>query len=207
MTHKEITILIVEDHHITRFGLRIVLENIPGLVVVGEADEGILALKKILELAPDVTLLDIGLPQIDGIECLKRVKALGGSSRIMIRSSHQENAAVLAALAAGADGYCLKDSSDDLLIEGIKCLANGNAWLDPRIAGQLASHFAKNTTRSSSGITQLTKTSLLNQEVALLGKIANKTQFQTNDMCQGVHETDLLRNLMKKMGVIGTSGS
>jgi len=207
MTKKEITILIVEDHHITRLGLRIVLESIPGLVVVGEADNGTLALKKIFELAPDVTLLDIGLPQIDGIECLKRVKVLGGSSRIMIRSSHEEYAAVLAALAAGTDGYCLKDSTDELLVEGIKCLANGKAWLDPRIAGQLASYFAKNSSRNNSGIAQLIKPSLLNQEVALLTAIVNKTQFdQTYDTCQGLHETDLLRNLMKKMGAMGAPG-
>ena len=202
MKKNAITILIVEDHKVTRLGLKMVLEDRPGFVVVGEVDNGTIALKQISALAPDVVLLDIGLPQIDGIECLKRVKAKGLSSRIMMRSSHEEHSAILAALAAGADGYCLKDSSDDLLVQGIECLARGQAWLDPRIAGHLISHFTKRTNaRLSSGTKQSAGAALLMKEVALLNEIAGQSPLKpTFRLSHNDPAPDQLRALMTKMG-------
>jgi DNA-binding NarL/FixJ family response regulator len=179
-----------------------VLAEWPGLTVVGEAEDGISGLQKVMDLVPDVVLLDIGLPLIDGIECVNRIKATALSSRIMMRSSREEDSAILAALAAGADGYCLKDSSDQLLIEGIKCLAQGLAWLDPRIARRLASLFAPGCRpRSDTGVANNTKITLLDQELALLNEIANRTFENSSDRTSSTDQgVDRLHELMKKIG-------
>ena len=137
MSPKPIRVIIVEDHLLTRLGLTMVLNAYPAIEVVGEADNGVSALQLINEIEPDVAIIDIGLPHMDGIECTTIVKSSTCLSRILLRSSHQEDDAILAAIAAGADGYCLKDSSDDVLIEAIKTVASGRAWLDSRIALQI----------------------------------------------------------------------
>jgi len=203
MSSDDIKILIVEDHFITRMGLRIVLEDRPGLTVIDEAEDGNEALQKTISLTPDVVLLDIGLPKIDGIECLKRIKAAGNRSRIMMRSSHEEYAAILAAFAAGADGYCLKDASDDLLAEGVRCLAQGHAWLDPRVARHLALHFSEKTNlrHRSTQFKDACKSVLLNDEIELLKTIAEQpTDIFTQKVKAQDGEPDQLRALMQKIG-------
>ncbi len=139
---SSIKVLIVEDHLITSLGLKMVLDRWPTITVVGEAQNDLKALQLIEQLAPDVMLLDIGLPDIDGIECLARIKSNKWPARILMRSSHEELQAIIAAIAAGADGYCFKDSEDALLIEAIESLATGEAWIHPRIASQLLGFFS-----------------------------------------------------------------
>lgn len=148
-------ILIVEDHLLTRIGLRFVLDDSATLEVIDEAEDGVTGYQKVVDLVPDIALLDIGLPVIDGIECLTRIRRANLPTKVMIRSSHAEDAAILAAIAAGADGYCLKDSPDQLLIAGLEYISRGKAWLDPRIAGQMVTTFSPYSNRAkppSSGI-------------------------------------------------------
>jgi DNA-binding NarL/FixJ family response regulator len=132
-----IRILIVEDHPITRLGLRVVLEGHDGFIVVGESRDGLDALRQVEELEPDVVLMDLGMPGLDGFACTSRLKAGATPVRVVIHSSHEEEAAVKAALSSGADGYCFKDSSDYLLIDAIKTVVSGVIWLDPRIPEHL----------------------------------------------------------------------
>ena len=132
-----IRILIVEDHPVTRLGLRIVLEEQEDMIVVGEAGDGVDALRKVVALKPDVVLLDLGLPEIDGFECAGRMRADTLPVRIIVRSSHEEDTVVIAALAGGVDGYCFKDTSDSLLFEAIRAVMAGLPWYDPRIPGHL----------------------------------------------------------------------
>ncbi len=145
-----ISIFIAEDHEITRVGLRLTLEQLTGFQVVGEAHDGKLAADRIVELKPDVVLMDIGLPTIDGIEATRRVKEQSPDAKIIMLTSHDSDRDVFAALAAGADGYCLKEVSGTQLAMAIRCVADGAAWLDPGVASRVLKACASGGTQSSS---------------------------------------------------------
>lgn len=132
-----VSVFIAEDHEITRVGLRLTLEQMSGFKVVGEANDGRLALDSILSMKPDVVLMDIGLPTMDGIEATKKVKELAPECKVIMLTSHDSDRDVFAALAAGADGYCLKEVSGTQLAMAIRCVADGAAWLDPGVASRV----------------------------------------------------------------------
>lgn len=132
-----IGIFIAEDHEITRVGLRLTLEQLSGFTVVGEANDGQQAVEKVLEVKPDVVLMDIGLPTMDGIEATRAVKERLPDLRVIMLTSHDSDRDVFAALAAGADGYCLKEVSGSQLAMAIRCVADGAAWLDPGVASRV----------------------------------------------------------------------
>jgi NarL family two-component system response regulator LiaR len=135
MTEKaRITVLIVEDQLITRLGLRIVIERFPDLEIVGEAENGQAAVELAGNLKPSVIVMDVGMPVMDGIEATKRIKEIVPETNVLILTSHDHDDDVFAALAAGADGYCLKDASADNLGAAIRGVSHGASWLDPAIA-------------------------------------------------------------------------
>ncbi len=131
MTHN---VFLVEDHAFTRDGLRIAIEREPGLHVSGEARSGEEALEALTKMPAEVVVLDIGLPGIDGIETCRRVKQLLPEIRVVMLTAHQLENQVLAALASGADGYCLKSTDPAGLIVAINAAVLGSAYLDPQIA-------------------------------------------------------------------------
>ena len=135
-THT-IDIFIAEDHEITRVGLKLTLENIPGFRVVGEGEDGKETVKKVAQLKPTVVLMDIGLPLMDGIEATAKIKEEAPSTRIIMLTSHDNDRDIFAALAAGADGYCLKEVSGTNLVMAIRAVAEGVAWLDPGVASRV----------------------------------------------------------------------
>ena len=131
---RKIRVLIVEDHTMTRMGLKLVLEKAEDIETVGEAEDGEKAIALAAELSPDIILMDIGLPIIDGIEATKKVKDLKTGSNIIIFTSRDNEQDVFAALGAGADAYIMKGATEDQLVSAIKAVNEGIAWLDPAIA-------------------------------------------------------------------------
>lgn len=136
MTRTSLRTIIIEDHEVTRLGLRKMLEGIPDIELVGEAGDGLKGLEICTELRPDLVLLDIGLPRMDGIECTKAIKA-EIQTRIILLTSHSNREDVSAGLAAGADAYCLKDIGVDQLASAIRAVKDGAIWLDPGIASKI----------------------------------------------------------------------
>ena len=134
MSKKDIRLLLVEDHMMTRMGTALVIEKTDGITLAGEAEDGLQGVEKAKELLPDVILMDIGLPVIDGIEATRRIRALNISSRILIFTSRDNDDDVFAALAAGADGYIMKGATPEQIISAISAVNEGTAWLDPSIA-------------------------------------------------------------------------
>lgn len=132
-----VSVFIAEDHEITRVGLRLTLEQIDGFQVVGEANDGRVAVDNVIRIKPDVVLMDIGLPTMDGIEATRQVKEQAPDTRVIMLTSHDSDRDVFAALAAGADGYCLKEVSGTQLAMAIRCVADGAAWLDPGVASRV----------------------------------------------------------------------
>jgi len=132
-----IKILIAEDHQLLRMGLMLLLSRAPGIDVIGEAADGEEAVNKILSLRPDVAIIDIGLPSMDGIEVTYQIKAALPHIRVIVLTSHAEGEHIFAALGASADAYCLKDIPVEQLGKAISVVMSGGTWLDPRIADRV----------------------------------------------------------------------
>lgn len=128
-----VSVLIVEDQEMLRIGLKYTLEYMRDIQIVGMSTDGPSAVQQALGLKPNVVLMDIGLPGFDGIEATRRIKA-ESNSRVLILTSHTEDKAVIAALEAGADGYCLKDASSSKLNTAINSVASGATWLDDEVS-------------------------------------------------------------------------
>ncbi len=132
--NKPIRVLLVEDHTMTRMGLALVLQKADDVELVAEADNGQKGVELAKQFLPDIILMDIGLPEIDGIEATKQIRDSKLESKILIFTSRDGEDDVFAALGAGADGYIMKGSSEEQMISAIKAVAEGTAWLDPAIA-------------------------------------------------------------------------
>jgi len=128
-----IRVVLVEDHALVRAGLRTSLES-AGIDVVAEAPDGIAGLDVVRRVRPDVAVVDIGLPGKDGIALTRELKAEPDAPGIVVLTMHELDDEVLAALAAGADAYCVKSSDPAVVVDAIRAVAAGGAYFDPRIA-------------------------------------------------------------------------
>lgn len=136
---EDIKILLIEDHVMTRMGLSLVFKKAEGMTLIAEAGSGEEGIKLAKELKPDVILMDIGLPDITGIETTKQIKEYNSDIKILIFTSREDEEAVFAALGAGADGYIMKGAMPERLISAIQAINEGTAWLDPAIAKMVLS--------------------------------------------------------------------
>lgn len=136
-----VRLLLVDDHALIREGLRAVLDSGGEMKVVGEAGNGLEAIERFRELQPDVTLLDIGMPGMDGFAACRRIRAEHPDARILILTVHGEEQFFFEALRAGAHGYVLKRSTGDDLRRAINAVAQGRTWLSPELAGSLVEDF------------------------------------------------------------------
>ncbi|WP_303675265.1 response regulator [Vampirovibrio chlorellavorus] len=142
-----IRLVLVEDYKLVRIGLRSVLNEDPRIEVVGEAETGEQGIEMIKSLKPDLVVLDLGLPGMDGIEVTKAIKNFDENIKVVILTSHEVEDEVLAALSAGANAYCLKEITSNRLIEVVKSVFEGAAWLDPAIAGMALEMFSSSSIR------------------------------------------------------------
>lgn len=133
-THP-ITVLIVEDHMLTRIGVRAAIERAIDITVVAEASNGVEGVQLFEQVRPDVVLMDVGMPEMDGIEASEKIRSIDKEAKIVMVTSHDNEKDVLASLAAGASGYCLKDAEPERLQQSIRAVYVGDAWLDAAIAG------------------------------------------------------------------------
>jgi DNA-binding NarL/FixJ family response regulator len=137
-----LSVLLVDDQPLLRLGFRMVLNSQPDLTVVGEADDGAAAIRMTAELAPDVVLMDIRMPGIDGIEATRRIIAAGGTTRILILTTFDLDQYTYAALRSGASGFLLKDVRPADLLSAIRAVASGDAVVAPSITRRLLDTFA-----------------------------------------------------------------
>jgi DNA-binding NarL/FixJ family response regulator len=137
------SVLIVDDQPLQRMGFRMVLESEPGISIAGEAENGIEAVRRTAELSPDVVLMDIRMPGMDGIEATRRITESGGRSRVLVLTTFDLDEYVYAALRAGASGFLLKDARPDELLSGIRAVAFGDAVVAPALTRRLLHAFTK----------------------------------------------------------------
>lgn len=157
---KEIRVALIEDHDLTRVGIRTALQQREEISVVGEAANGYEGLKLIQTAQPDIAIVDIGLPDIDGIELTRQLKASieddEKAPKVLILTLQDNQDAVLAAFAAGADSYCMKDISFDNLLEALRVTQEGNSWIDPAIARIVLQQTRQTTTTPAPSISSKT---------------------------------------------------
>ena len=127
-------ILIVEDDPMMQLGLEQALENYPQFEIVGQAEDGYLGVEAALKLKPDLVVMDIGLPRLDGVAATKQIKAALPEIRVVVLTSHTTETEIIAALASGADAYCIKGASVERLLSAIAAAGEGATYLDPQIA-------------------------------------------------------------------------
>jgi len=137
-----ITVLIADDQPLQRFGFRILLESNPDTEVAGEAKNGAEAVRQATALRPDVVLMDVRMPGMDGIEATRRIVESGGRSRILMLTTFDLDEYVHAALRAGASGFLLKDAYPEEILAGIRAVAAGDAVIAPAPTRRLLDTFA-----------------------------------------------------------------
>lgn len=136
-------ILVADDHTLVRQGLRKILESQPGWVVVGEAGDGRDAVQQTMELQPDVVIMDIAMPRLNGVEALQQIERRHPNTRVLVLSMYSDEAYVTRAVRAGAAGYLLKDSADVDLIQAVGAVSEGKSFFSPAVARVLLDEYVR----------------------------------------------------------------
>jgi DNA-binding NarL/FixJ family response regulator len=155
-----IRVLIVEDDPMMQLGLEQSLSSDPGITVVGQADDGYMAVEEALKLKPDVIVMDIGLPRQDGIAATQQIKSAMPDVRIVMLTSHTTENEVIGALSSGADAYCVKGTTVDRLLTAINAAQEGASYLDPLVARQVMDHLKPMATAEPNIVGQLSQREL-----------------------------------------------
>ena len=182
-----IRVLLAEDHMITRQGIRRLLEDEKGMTVIGEACDGEEAIQMATETKPDVILMDIAMPKLNGIEATRQIKLIHPNTAILILSAYDNDEYIFAILKAGAAGYLLKNVSGDELIRAIQAVCNGESVLDPMIVRKVMNYFkfpkavrglerpTEYLSKRETGIIKMAATGMTNKDIANKLHLSSRT--------------------------------
>ncbi|MER5768021.1 response regulator transcription factor [Streptomyces sp. NPDC001985] len=187
-----IRVLIVDDQMMVREGFSVLLNAMPDIEVVGEAVNGREAVARVAELAPDVVLMDIRMPELNGIEATREIVAAHAASRVLVLTTFDLDEYVYQALRAGASGFLLKDASARQLAEGVRVVAAGEALLAPTVTRRLITEFSK--------LSQ-------NPRVSSLSRIGELTERETEVLAliaQGLSNAEIAAHLVVAESTIKT---
>jgi len=198
----KIRIVIADDQALVRSGFRLIVDARPDLEVVGEAEDGEQAVALVEELEPDVILLDIRMPNLDGIEATKRIVASGSGTRILVLTTFDLDEYVYGAIRAGASGFLLKDVRPGELVDAIRVVASGNALLGPTAVERLLRRFSVPV--DDHPMDTAAVGSLTDREAETLRLLANGLSNAEIAATLVVSETTVkthVSNLLRKLGV------
>ncbi|MCK9376339.1 MAG: response regulator transcription factor [Syntrophobacterales bacterium] len=200
MDRKTIRIIVADDHQIVRQGLRILLEAEPDMEVLAEADNGRKVLKMAQELLPDVIIMDLSMPELNGIEATRQILAESPGVRIIALSMHSDSLFVLNMIRAGASGYLLKDCALEELVKAIRTVVNQKTYLSPGVSDIVIRDFVTGwQTTSSSAFSVL---SAREREVLQLMAEGRTTNQIADGLCVSVKTVEAHRKqVMNKLGI------
>ncbi|MGB5595609.1 MAG: response regulator transcription factor [Crocosphaera sp.] len=192
-------ILIVEDDPLMQLGLEQALSEYPNFEIVGQAEDGYTGVQKALQLKPDLVVMDIGLPRLDGIAATKQIKEKLPNIHVVMLTSHTLQTEVVAALSSGADAYCIKGASLERLLAAIEAAQDGATYLDPQIARLVLDNLKPPTPELNQNISLLSERELEVLKLIVEGKsnneIAEHLYLSTNTIKTHV------RGIMNKLAV------
>lgn len=140
---RDIRIVLIDDHQLFREGLKRILEMEPGFKVIGEGADGNAAAQLAEEHKPDVILMDINMPNMNGVSAAEKVKEISPETRVIILSIHDDEGYVYRTLRSGASGYLLKEMEANDLVEAVRAVANGGSYVHPKVTGKLIDEFRR----------------------------------------------------------------
>jgi len=144
-----IRVLIVDDHEVVRDGLSTMLERQSDLAVVGEAKNGLEAVEKASELKPDIILMDLRMPELDGVEAMRRIRAENAEVKFIVLTTYDSDEYIFDAIEAGAKGYLLKDASREDLFQAVRAVHRGESLIQPGVAARVLDRFAQLSRQAS----------------------------------------------------------
>lgn len=171
---SKMRILIVEDDPLMQLGLEQALSEYPDFEIIGQADDGYVGVQQALELQPDLVVMDIGLPRLDGIAATKQIKEKSPQIHVVILTSHTLQTEVIAALSSGADAYCIKGASLERLLAAIEAAKDGATYLDPQIARLVLDNLKLPTPELNQNIALLSERELEVLKLIVEGKSNNE---------------------------------
>jgi len=142
-SNRKIRVLLVDDHGVVRQGFRLILQQHPDVEVVGEASEAQEAIALVEKLEPDVVILDVAMPRVNGVEVARQIRQNSPRSNLLMLSMHKDAMYVRESLRAGAKGYLLKDSMDKDLLDAVRAVARGDGFLSPSVSGTVVEDYQK----------------------------------------------------------------
>jgi DNA-binding NarL/FixJ family response regulator len=192
-----IRILVVDDHTLVRAGIKALLEDLPNVCVVGEAGCGVEAIRQVLALKPDLVLMDIAMPELNGIEASRRIKEVAPDTRIILVSMHLSEEYVVQALSAGASGYLLKDSAARELELAVDAVFRGNTYLSPPVSRQVVDGYVKRVSEPAPRPDPLTPRQRQILKLIALGNSTKEIAFKLNLSAKTVetHRAQLMERL------------
>jgi len=195
-----IKVLIADDHQIVREGLRSMLEKEPGIIVVGEAEEGRTTLRLARELTPDVIIMDVAMPDLNGIEATRQIVAEFPAIKVIALSMHDDRRFVLHMIKAGAKGYLLKDSAFKDLAKAIRVVVANKTYLSSEIADIVVKDYLATTSEESSAFYLLSPREREVLQLIAEGKTSNQVAENLHVSIKTVetHRAQLLRKLKVK---------
>ena len=200
MSMEKIRVLLADDQEIIRDGLTLILNQQPDITVVGQAENGDVAVRLTEALKPDVVLMDIKMPQLNGIQATRQICATLPSVHVIILTTYDVDGWVFDGIRAGAKGYLLKDTPSDELVAGIRRVVEGESLLDPAIAGKVMDEFRRMS--NSPPAAHATPTQAAPAEEFPIEKLSERELEILTLMTQGLNNRDIAAQLFLSEGTV-----
>jgi two-component system NarL family response regulator len=198
---EALRVLLVDDEPLFRRGLQLVLRAVTGVEVVGEAADGEEALEKVRELVPDVVIMEVRMPVMNGIEAARRIRSEVPSTRILMLTTSDDEGDLFEAVKAGANGYLLKEVTIQEVAEAIRAVGRGHSLISPSMASKLLDEFTTLAQRAEGGL-ELTPAALTGREVEILRLVARglSNRYIAADMTISENTVkNHVRNILEKL--------
>ncbi|MEJ2467037.1 MAG: response regulator transcription factor [Candidatus Thiodiazotropha sp.] len=206
MNNTKKTVVIAEDHTILRAGLKALLSTNPVFEVIGEADNGRDAIRRVIELKPDLVIMDLSMPGMNGMDALKEIKDRIPEVKALVLTVHSEEEYVLASLQAGANGYVLKDATQNELLVAAERVLDGKTYLSPDITEKVVNSYLNTNGSSQDPVTRWDTVTQRERQILKLIAEGHTNKSMSDYLCISVKTVEKHRaNLMKKLDLHSVS--